>query len=276
MQYVDVNGIRVPALGFGTFLLKPADTYRMVRYALETGYRHIDTAQMYRNEADVGRAIADSGVPREEIFLTTKVWPEHFHASDLERSVDESLERLDVDYVDLLLLHWPNPEVPLRETVKALMGAKGVGKTRHIGVSNFTTRLVQETVAICGHGELLTNQVEYHVFLTQRSLLQQARELAFPLTAYCPLAQGRTAKDATLQAIGERHGKSGPQVALRWLLDQNVIALPRTTNEKHADANFDVFDFELSDEDRRLIDEKLQGDGRVVNPASLAPEWDRP
>lgn len=275
MDYKTAHGARIPALGFGTFMLAPADARRMVEAALEIGYRHVDTAQMYRNESEVGAAIAASGVDRADIFLTTKVWIDRYRAGDLEASADESLERLATDYVDLLLLHWPNPDVSLEETLEALMRVKESGKAKFIGISNRPTAQVQRAVEIVGAEELVTNQVEYHVFLSQRKILAQARQFGMLITAYCPLAQGKVVDNETLCGIGSRHGKSEAQVALRWLLQQDgVITIPRTKNEDHARANFDVLDFTLDDVEMRRID-ALQGDERLVMP-SFAPEWDRP
>ncbi|HET7570316.1 MAG TPA: aldo/keto reductase [Gammaproteobacteria bacterium] len=275
MDYKEAHGARIPALGFGTFMLKPADARRMVEAALEIGYRHIDTAQLYRNETDTGAAIAASGIDRGDIFLTTKVWIERFHAGDLEASADESLERLGTDYVDLLLLHWPNADVPLEETLEALMRVKQAGKAKHIGISNFSTALVQQAVELVGAEELVTNQVEYHVFLSQQKILAQARQFGMLVTAYCPLAQGKVVGNETLRAISDSHGKSEAQVALRWLLQQEgVIAIPRTKNEAHARANFEVFDFTLDDAEMRRIDQLL-GDERQIDP-EIAPVWDRP
>ncbi|HET6725212.1 MAG TPA: aldo/keto reductase [Gammaproteobacteria bacterium] len=275
MEYKNSHGTRIPSLGFGTFMLKPADARRMVEAALDIGYRHIDTAQLYRNEAEVGAAIAASPVGRDDIFLTTKVWIERFHAGDLEASVDESLGRLKTDYVDLLLLHWPNADVPLEETLAALLKVKHAGKAKNIGVSNFNTALVQQAVEIVGAEALVTNQVEYHPFLSQQKVLAQARQFGLLLTAYCPLAQGKVVDNDTLRDIGEMHGKSAAQVALRWLLQQDgVIAIPRTRNENHARDNFAVFDFELDHDEMGRID-NLLGDDRRISPG-IAPEWDRP
>ncbi|HET7370635.1 MAG TPA: aldo/keto reductase [Gammaproteobacteria bacterium] len=275
MENKEVHGVPIPSLGFGTFMLEPADARRMVEAALDIGYRHIDTAQLYHNEADVGAAIAASGVDRGDIFLTTKVWIDRFKAGDLEASADESLARLDTDYVDLLLLHWPNADVPLEETLEALQRVKETGKARHIGVSNFNTALVQQAVETVGAEALVTNQVEYHPFLSQRKVLAQARQFGLLLTAYCPLAQGKVMGNGTLREIGGQYGKSEAQVALRWLLQQDgVITLPRTQNEDHARTNFEVFDFELTGDDMARID-TLQGDERLISPG-IAPAWDRP
>ncbi|MEX0607565.1 MAG: aldo/keto reductase [Halofilum sp. (in: g-proteobacteria)] len=274
MQYVEVAGARIPSVGFGTFELESDVTQRIVRHALEVGYRHIDTAQMYNNEAAVGRALADSGVDRDEVFLTTKIWLESFRNGDLQRSLDESLQRLGVERVDLTLLHWPNPEVPLAETLQALLDARDSGRTRHIGVSNFPSKLMRQVSDIAGPGQIVTNQVEYHPFLNQRAVLDSARHLGIAVSAYCPLARGEVFGNAVLRRIGERHGKNPGQVALRWLLDQNVVALPRTRTEAHAEANFEVFDFTLSEAEHDQIDRDLQGHRRLIDPP-FAPDWDR-
>lgn len=275
MTYNEVFGARIPSLGFGTFRLAPPQARHMVSEALGMGYRHIDTAQMYGNEEAVGQGLRDAGVAREDVFLTTKVWPDRFRAGDLERSADESLQRLGTDYVDLLLLHWPNPEVDLSETLGALVRVKEQGKARHIGVSNFTNALLERAVAICGEGVLVTNQVEYHPFLSQRSVKRKLAEYGMAMTAYCPLAQGKVLGDPGLREIGRQYGKNEAQVALRWLLEQDVVAIPRTSKADNAKRNLNVFDFSLSTDDMRRIDDGLQGEARVVNP-SFAPDWDRP
>ena len=270
---VSRNGAEIPALGFGTFELKSDDARRMVAKALEIGYRHIDTAQIYRNEAAVGQGIADSGVDRDAVFLTTKVWFDHFGEGDLQRSVDESLERLATDHVDLLLLHWPAGEVPLAETIEALNAVQADGRARHIGISNFTTSLIDKAVAL-SEAPLVTNQVEYHPFLDQSQVLSALRRHGLSLTAYSPIAQGQVFSNRTLVDIGEEYGENAAQVALRWLLDQDgVIAIPRTTSAEHAASNFDVFDFSLSLEQRKEIDALARPDGRIIDP-SFAPDWD--
>ncbi|MDZ7749018.1 MAG: aldo/keto reductase [Halofilum sp. (in: g-proteobacteria)] len=273
MEHVDAAGARIPALGFGTFELEPADAERMVHHALDVGYRHIDTAQMYGNEAAVGRAIAESGLDRGQLFVTTKVWMDRFRDGDLQRSVEESLGRLGLDQIDLVLLHWPNPDVRLDETIGALLDARERGLTAHVGVSNFPSALMHQAAELAGRGELVTNQVEYHPYLPQRAVMQAARELGMSVSAYCPLARGQVFDDPVLQRIGAAHGKGPGQVALRWLLDQGVIALPRTRTEAHADANLDVFDFALGDADRRAIETELPGPRRLIDPG-FAPAWD--
>lgn len=274
METIEVAGARIPAVGFGTFELDADTAYRMARHALEVGYRHLDTAQMYDNEAAVGRAVRDSGLAREEVFVTTKVWMDHFREGDLQRSVDASLKRLDLDHVDLVLLHWPNPDIPLAETLGALLDARDRGHTRHIGVSNFPSRLMRQATDITGPSQIITNQVEYHPFLRQRTLLDNGRQLGIGVSAYCPLARGQVFGNEVLARIGERHGKHEGQVALRWLLDQNVIVLPRTSTEAHAEANLDVFDFRLSEDEHKEIERGLPSDRRLINP-SFAPNWDR-
>ena len=244
MLYVETHGARIPALGLGTFRLDGRTAGRMVAYALEIGYRHIDTAQMYGNEAEVGAALASSGVPREEIWLTTKIWPDDFAEGDLQRAAGQSVGRLRTE-PDLLLLHWPNPRVPLRETIRALNEVRRQGLTRHIGISNSPTALIRQSVAL-SEAPLLVNQVEYHPYLSQRAVLEEARAQGMALTAYSPVAQGKVFADRTLARIGERHGKSPGQVTLRWLLQQDgVSAIPRSSREAHAAANLDVFDFVL-------------------------------
>lgn len=274
MQVVEANGASIPVLGFGTFRLDEREARRMVDTALGIGYRHIDTAQVYENEAGVGQAIEGSSVSREEVFLTTKVWVDSFDRKSLPNSVDESLGKLRTEYVDLLLLHWPNPEVPLAETLEALNRVREEGKTRHIGVSNFTTRLLAEAVEF-SEAPLAANQVEYHPFLDQSRLLAAVRQNGMALTAYSPLARGKVAQDRTLQEIGERHGKTPAQVALRWLIQQEgVNAIPKASSRERAASNFDIFDFELSEEEMETIGGLRSPDGRLTSPAGLAPEWD--
>lgn len=275
MDLVHAHGAEIPALGFGSFELAPDEAYRMVVHALELGYRHIDTAQIYRNEEAVGEAIRSSGIPRGDIFLTTKVWVEHYRDGELQASARASLERLGTDYVDLLLLHWPSPDVPLEETIAALNDARAQGFARHIGVSNFTSELVGRAVAASA-ADLVVNQIEYHPFLDQRVVHETLEQQAMALTAYCPLAQGQVFDDPVLREIGARHGKSGGQVALRWLLQQeNVVAIPRSSKPAHVEANLAVFDFELDADEMQRIHALARPDGRIISPEGLAPDWDR-
>jgi len=274
MDIAKAHGAAIPKLGFGTFPLKDDDARRMVAYALKTGYRHIDTAQMYANEAEVGEAIANAGVPRDEIFLTTKVWPDNFGDGPFQKSVEESLTKLRVDAVDLLLLHWPKFDRPLDETVRALNAVQRAGMARHIGVSNFTSALLREAWAAT-EVPLANNQVEYHPYLDQAPVLEVVHDRGMTLTAYMPNARGKVFEDETLRAIGAPHGKTPGQVALRWLYQQDgVVAIPRTASEAHADENIGILDFTLSADDVKTIDGLAQPDGRLLNPPGLAPTWD--
>jgi len=274
MHYVEAHGARIPALGFGTFRLDGSVARRMVAYALEIGYRHIDTAQMYGNEAEVGAAIEAAAVARDEIWLTTKIWPDNFRAADLERAAEASVERLRTE-PDLLLLHWPNPRVPLAETLGALNAVKRRGLTRHIGISNCPSALIRESVAI-SEEPLILNQVEYHPYLSQRTVLAELRRHGMALTAYSPIAQGKVFSEPVLERIGRRHGKNPGQVALRWLLQQDAVtAIPRSSREANAKANLDIFDFTLSVEEMAEIAALARPDGRIVQAAGMAPQWDR-
>lgn len=274
MHVVTVQGVQIPALGLGTFRLDGNVAGRMVTYALDIGYRHIDTAQMYGNEAEIGAAIERSPVPRDQIFLTTKVWPDQFRDGALQRSVEVSVQKLRTE-PDLLLLHWPNPAVPLAETMAALNQVKRRGMTKHIGISNCTTALIERSLELTEE-QLLVNQVEYHPYLGQQAVLATLRVHDMALTAYSPIAQGRVFDDATLQRISDAHGKTPGQVALRWLMQQDrVMAIPRSSKEAHAKANFEIFDFELSADEMAAVGALAQANRRLVNPAGLAPDWDR-
>jgi diketogulonate reductase-like aldo/keto reductase len=274
MRTVTANGAEIPALGFGTYELTGTTCTRMVEVALSLGYRHLDTAPIYANENAIGEALSASGVARDTVFLTTKVWPDCFRAEAFKRSVAESLKRLRTDYVDLLLLHWPNPEVPLSETIEALNRACDQGLTRHIGVSNFPTRQLEEAIDLSGQ-PLVMNQVEYHPFLDQTRVLETCRRHRLAVTAYCPLAHGHVARHPLLQQIGEAHAKTSVQVGLRWLIQQEgVLAIPRSSREPHAAANLAIFDFELSDAEMSKISALTQANNRLCNPPELAPTWD--
>ena len=244
MEYQDIKGEKVPSLGLGTYRLGGEACVEAVELALSMGYRHVDTAQMYGNEAEVGQGMESSGVDRAEVFLTTKVWPNDFRHERVIRRTHESLEKLRTDYVDLLLMHWPGDGVPLGETLGAMRELQEEGGVRHIGVSNFSPSLVEEASE---HVDVFCNQVEYHVYKDQDAVLNQARKTDYLLVAYRPLSRGSVEEDATLREIGEAHGKTAAQVALRWLVQQEqVSAIPKATSEDHLRANLEVFDFELS------------------------------
>jgi len=266
----EIQGRSIPALGFGTFQFEGEACYRGVREALDIGYRHIDTAQMYGNEEEVGRALRDAGLARDEVFLTTKIWRDHLAPEDARRTTVESLDKLGVDAVDLLLIHWPNDDVPLDETLAVMVEMHQEGKTRSIGVSNFPSALLRRALELA---PIVCNQVEYHPFLGQETLLGIAREHDLLLTAYSPLARGLVPEDPTLREIGRRHGKSAVQVALRWLIQQpQVAAIPKAATAEHRRANFEIFDFELSEEEMRRI-HGLERGQRVIDPP-FGPDWD--
>jgi 2,5-diketo-D-gluconate reductase B len=269
-QVVRARGAEIPALGFGTWQIEGADAREAVRDALEIGYRHIDTAKAYGNEREVGEGIRDSGVARGEIWLTTKVPHTEAEPNAVRAAAEGSLERLGTDYVDLLLLHWPAKDVPLGQTIVALDLIRRDGLARHVGVSNFPAGMLARALE---HAELLNDQVEYHPFLGQDRLLDLAEEKDLVVTAYSPLAHGKVPDDATLREIGEAHGKTAGQVALRWLLDQpRVSPIPKASSHERRLENFQVFDFELTAEDRERI-AALPKDERTANPP-WAPDWD--
>lgn len=270
---VFANEARIPAVGLGTWGLRGENCEHVVLEAIRAGYRHVDTAQMYENERDVGRGIKDAIAPREDIFLTTKIWPDQAHR--LEAAAEESLKRLDTDHVDLLLIHWPSDEMPFRKTMEALGRAKRDGLARHVGISNFPSKLVEAAVAHCPE-PLVTNQVEYHPYLDQTTLLATCRKHGVSLTAYSPLAKGRVFQDPVLREIGEAHGKTPGQVTVRWLIQQEgVVAIPRSTKVENAVANGDVDDFQLTVGEMGRIFDLAEPDGRLVDP-DWAPDWDEP
>jgi 2,5-diketo-D-gluconate reductase B len=269
---LSAHGAEIPAIGFGTSSL--GDCGEVVATALKLGYRHIDTAWKYGTERGVGEGIRASGVPRGEIFLTTKVSHEYLRTDDFASSVDESLANLGVDFVDLLLVHWPNPEIPLREPIAALAKAKRAGLARHVGVANFNIALLDEAIRLCPE-PLVNLQAEYHAHLDQTKLTQACRERGLIFTAYCPLGRGRLLHDPVLAEIAARKGRTFAQIALRWLIQQgNIIPIPRSSNAKRMAENLDVFDFALSAEEMARIAARKRPDGRIADPAGRAPAWD--
>lgn len=252
MNLVEGNGAKIPAIGLGTWELRGRTCARIVEQALRLGYRHIDTAQIYDNEREVGEGLRASSIKRDDVFLTTKVWTTHFKPKDLERSAKESLARLRMTEVDLLLLHWPNPQVPLSDTLGALARVRQAGLARHIGVSNFNAALLAEAVAACPE-PLACDQVEYHPYLDQAGVMEACAGHGMAFVAYSPIAKGRIKNDRALARIGDRYRKTAAQVCLRWLVQQNVSAIPRTSKLERLQENLDVFGFELSDEDMHEI-----------------------
>jgi diketogulonate reductase-like aldo/keto reductase len=273
METISANGAAIPALGFGTFRLSGADVLRIVPHALKLGFRHVDTAQIYGNEAEVGEAIAASGVARDQVFLTTKVWVDKYRAADFRRSVEESLRKLRTDHVDLLLLHWPSDAVPLGEQIAGLNEASRSGKARHIGISNFTIPQMEEAAALSA-APLVTNQVEFQPFLDQSRLLAAARKAGLCLTGYYAMANGDVLREGTLQELARRNGRSVAQIVLRWVVQQGVVVLSKTVSEQRAEENLAIFDFSLSDEDMAAISGLARPDGRRLDPPGLAPDWD--
>jgi 2,5-diketo-D-gluconate reductase B len=272
MLLVEANGAKIPAIGLGTWDLRGSTCARMVEAALRLGYRHIDTAEMYGNEAEVGQGLRASGVPRAEVFVTTKVWQDHLTAPAVERAAKGSLAKLRLDNVDLLLIHWPNPGVPLAETIGALCRMKQAGITRHIGISNFTVPLIEQTMVLATE-PLVTNQIEWHPYLDQSKVVAACRRHGLSVTAYSPIARGRAASDAALARIGARHGKSAGQVCLRFLIQDGAIVIPRTSKPERLAENFAIFDFVLDDAEMAAIRALGHPRGRVVH-WSGAPQWD--
>ena len=270
MTHYDIHGASMPALGFGTWQLRGDDARDGVEDALALGYRHIDTAQIYGNEAEVGAGLAASGVPRGDVFLTTKVWRDQLAPAALAPSVDESLRKLGTDYVDLLLIHWPSADVPLAETLSALANVRQAGKARLVGVSNFPSGMLRQALEV--DPEIATDQVEYHPFLGQDRLLDTVRPLGLTLTAYSPLAQGDVLRDDTIREIADAHDAGPAQVALAWLLGQDrVVAIPKASSAKHRASNLAAADLALTDEERARLD-ALPKDRRLVDP-DFAPDW---
>jgi len=273
LRTIAAGGVAMPVLGLGTWRLFDEACERIVAEALRIGYRHIDTAEMYRNEQAVGAGLRAGGVPRADIFLTTKVLPEHLAPADLRAAAEASLGRLGVDYVDLLLIHWPNPAVRLADTMAALAAAKRDGLARAIGVANFPSALVEEAVRTCPE-PLATNQVEYHPYLSQRAVLAACRRHGMSVTAYRPILKGTIGEDPVIAGIAARYGATPAQVALAWLIAQDgVAAIPKTGTPARLAENLAAADLALGTDDIAAIDRLARPDGRYVDPA-FAPTWD--
>jgi len=264
----------MPALGFGTSPMTGGMSAETVLAALKAGYRHIDTARKYGTERAVGEAMRASDLPRQDIFLTTKVSHENLRPADFAKSVDESLAALGVDYLDLLLVHWPNPAIALSETMPALADAKRRGLARHIGVANFNIALLDEAVRLCPE-PLVALQAEYHPYLDQSKLLAAVRRHKLVFIAHCPLGRGRLFGDPVLAQIAGKHGRTVAQVALRWSLQQNVAPIPFSSKPQRIAENFMVFDFALSADDIARIAALKRANGRIANPVGRVPSgWD--
>ena len=265
----------IPAFGLGTFRLKGQTVIDSVRNALDVGYRAIDTAQIYENEAEVGQAIAESGVARDELFITTKIWIANFHHDALLDSLRESLRKLRTDHVELTLIHWPSPKdaVPMAEYLGALAEAKSQGLTRQIGISNFTIAQTRQAIEILGAGAIATNQIEVHPYLQNRALIAFLKDQGIHVTAYMSLAYGEVLKDPVIQAIAARHHATPAQVALAWALQQGFAVIPSSTKRDNLAGNLLAADLRLSDEDMAQI-ATLDRGHRLANPEAIAPAWD--
>jgi 2,5-diketo-D-gluconate reductase B len=272
MDTITTQGIRLPKLGLGTFKMTGDACRAAVESALALGYRHIDTAEMYGNEAPIGEAIAASGVARAELHVTTKVWHDHLTRDGINAAFAASLEKLKLDHVDLYLVHWPAPNMDLAEIFDTMMTLMDEGRVRAIGVCNFPVALLRTAIEDI-KAPIACNQIEYHAMLDQSAVLNYLRPKGIPVTAYCPLAQGRMADDPTLAAIGKKHQASAAQVALKWLLDQDdVAAIPKASRRESQQANLDALKIKLDDEDRKAI-AAMPKDKRCVD-GGFAPKWD--
>ncbi|MFC7398763.1 aldo/keto reductase [Chelatococcus sp. GCM10030263] len=270
---VEAHGAKIPVIGLGTWRAGTDVAAAAVAAALQCGYRHIDTAIAYANEEAVGEGLRSGGVPRDEIFITTKIPPDQIGLGALERAAEASLKRLKLDQVDLLLIHWPNSAIPLNDSMRALCAAKRAGLTRHIGVSNFPVALLDEAVHRADE-PLVTNQCEYHPRLGQTALIESCRRHGIAFTSYAPLGRTQILDDAVVTAIAARLQRTPAQVILRWHIQQpDVVAIPKSQSPARIKENFEIFDFELPPEDMAALSALARPDGRLVNPA-WAPRWD--
>lgn len=268
----NIQGIDVPEIGLGTFKLIGKECEQIVKLALNMGYRHIDTAQDYKNEREVGLGIKQAHIRREELFLTTKISMLNMEPDDVIKSTELSLQELDVPYLDLLLIHWPNPDVDIEKTIEAMLSIRDQGKALNIGVSNFPMKHLKEVNEELA-APIFCNQVEYHPLLGQLDLLDYAAEHDLMVTAYSPLAQAKILENSLISDLAEKYGKTPAQIALRWLIEQEqVVVIPKASSKEHLEANLDIYDFVLDDDDFYDIDE-LPKDQRIVTP-DFAPDWD--
>ncbi len=274
MHDVIANGASIPALGLGTWTLEGRQASELVAHALRNGYRHVDTAASYGNEEAVGAGLREAGVARDEVFVTTKVWWTDLAPADFRRSAEQSLKRLGLDHVDLLLIHWPNPKIPLEETIGALNKAREDGLTRHIGVSNFTTALLAEAIPM-SKAPLVADQVEYHPHLDQSKVWRACRTAGMAMVSYCPLFRGGALfEEAPVAQAARTHGKTPAQIVLRWHVQQEgVVAIPRTSRIERLAENAAVFDFALSDEEMAAISALSRQPERICD-YGFSPQWD--
>lgn len=265
----------IPAFGLGTFRLQDDVVIHSVKTALELGYRAIDTAQIYENEAAVGQAIFESGIDRHQLFITTKIWIENLTAEKLIPSLQQSLSKLRTEYVDLTLIHWPSPgaAVPVKESMQALMAAKEAGLTRQIGISNFPIALMREAIAAVGIENIATNQIELHPFLQNSEVVEFAKQQRMHITSYMTLAYGEALKDATIQSIARKHQATPAQIVLAWAMQSGFSVIPSSTKRDNLASNMDAANLTLDAEDMKIIS-SLDRQQRLVSPEGLAPDWD--
>ena len=273
MPITEIGPARIPNLGLGTFQTDAGKTAEIVERALAEGYRHIDTAQAYGNEAEVGEGIRASGVPRDEIFLTTKILPDRFAADDFRKAAEESLKALDVGHIDLLLLHWPSKDVPLGETLPVLDALIDEGNVRFGGVSNFTIAHLEEAKSVMSH-PIAASQVEFHPFIDQSKLMAAHEAMQIPWEAYSPLARGNVMDDPTMKDIAAKHDANPAQISVAWILAKGGVAIPKTANPDRLPDNLASAEISLSDEEIARIDGLRRENGRLISPDSMAPDWD--
>jgi diketogulonate reductase-like aldo/keto reductase len=274
MQFVEAHGCRIPQIGLGTMTLKEDVCVQAVKTALQVGYNHLDTAMFYGNEKEVGEGLRQSGVKRDSVFICTKVRENNLLPENFVKSRDQSLANLQLPYVDLLLIHWNNKDIPFKVSIAALCQTKKEGKAKHVGVANFTTKMLDEAWAVTTE-PLVCNQIEMHPFINQDKVLATSKKHGMAVVAYCPIARGKVPGAEALERIGKAHNKSAAQVSLRYLVQMGVCAIPRTATPDHLKANIDVFDFKLSEAEMAELKKLNATNMRVVNPPH-APVWDTP
>jgi len=272
MQYVEAHGARIPQIGLGTMTLSGEAGVQAIKTALDIGYRHLDTAAVYGTEKENAQALRLSGVKRQDVFVTTKIRQDDAMPEDFARKLEECLANLEMPQVDLLLIHWPSKTVPLKLTIGALCKAKKEGKTKHIGLSNFTTALLDEAWAVTSE-PFVCNQIEVHPFINQDKVVAACQKRGMAVVAYVPIARGKVPGAEALERIGKAHGKTAAQVSLRYLIERGFVPIPRSTSAAHLKENFEVFDFKLSGAEMAELKKLNSTNMRVVNPAH-SPVWD--
>jgi diketogulonate reductase-like aldo/keto reductase len=274
MQFVEAHGARIPTIGLGTMTLKGDVCVQAVKSALQMGYRHLDTAWFYGNEKENGEGLRQSGVKREEVLICTKVRETHLEPDKFRLSLAESLANLQLPYVDLLLIHWNNKDIPFKTSIGALCQAKKDGLAKHVGVANFSTKMLDEAWAVTSE-PLVCNQIEVHPFINQDKVLAASKKHGMAVVAYVPIARGKVPGAEVIERIGKAHNKTSAQVSLRYLVQLGCCAIPRSANPEHLKENLDVFDFSLSDAEMAELKALNATNMRVVNPPH-APAWDTP